>query len=57
MKNSRKRRFSLFEGDSLVLTASASNSNYKTNIYGISGEEIRLLERARFIESKAKRKI
>jgi len=32
----QKKRFSLFEGDSLVLTASASNSNYKTNIYGIS---------------------
>lgn len=32
----QKKRFSLFEGDSLVLTASASTSNYKTNIYGIS---------------------
>jgi hypothetical protein len=32
----QKKRFSLFEGDSLVLTASASNSPYKTNIYGIS---------------------
>ena len=32
----QKKRFSLFEGDSLVLTASASNSLYKTNIYGIS---------------------
>ncbi|MGM0581258.1 MAG: hypothetical protein ACQETL_11295 [Bacteroidota bacterium] len=32
----QKKRFSLFEGDSLVLTASASTSHYKTNIYGIS---------------------
>lgn len=32
----QKKRFSLFEGDSLVLTASTSTSNYKTNIYGIS---------------------
>ncbi|WP_375581093.1 hypothetical protein ABWH96_08850 [Marivirga tractuosa] len=32
----QKKRFSLFEGDSLVLTASASNNNFKTNIYGIS---------------------
>lgn len=32
----QRKRFSFFEGDSLVLTASASTSNYKTNIYGIS---------------------
>ncbi|WP_296618274.1 hypothetical protein [Marivirga sp.] len=32
----QKKRFSLFEGDSLVLSASASTSHYKTNIYGIS---------------------
>jgi len=32
----QKKRFSLFQGDSLVLTASAATSNYKTNIYGIS---------------------
>ena len=32
----QRKRFSLFEGDSLVLTASAATSNYKTNIYGIS---------------------
>ena len=35
-KEEQRKRFSLFEGDSLVLTASASSSNYKTNIYGIS---------------------
>jgi|AntRauTorckE6833_2_1112554.scaffolds.fasta_scaffold73355_1 hypothetical protein len=32
----QRKRFSLFEGDSLVLTASTSTSHYKTNIYGIS---------------------
>jgi hypothetical protein len=32
----QKKRFSLFEGDSLVLSASTSTSHYKTNIYGIS---------------------
>jgi hypothetical protein len=32
----QKKRFSFFEGDSLVLTASASTGHYKTNIYGIS---------------------
>lgn len=35
-EDQQKKRFSLFEGDSLVLTASASTSHYKTNIYGIS---------------------
>ncbi|SMG39231.1 hypothetical protein SAMN05661096_02610 [Marivirga sericea] len=32
----QRKRFSLFQGDSLVLTASTATSNYKTNIYGIS---------------------
>lgn len=32
----QRKRFSLFEGDSLVLSASAATSHYKTNIYGIS---------------------
>jgi len=35
----QRKRFSLFEGDSLVLTASASTSNYETNIYGISDKK------------------
>ncbi|WNB17258.1 hypothetical protein [Marivirga arenosa] len=32
----QRKRFSLFQGDSLVLTASTSTGHYKTNIYGIS---------------------
>ncbi|HET8858367.1 hypothetical protein [Marivirga sp.] len=35
-KEEQRERFSLFKGDSIVINANASTSNYETNIYGIS---------------------
>lgn len=50
----QKKRFSLFEGDSLVLTASASTSNYKTNIYGISDKKYGYWKEQGFLKVKQK---
>ncbi len=55
-KEQQKKRFSLFEGDSLVLTASASTSNYKTNIYGISEKKYGYWKEQGLLKVKQKEK-